>query len=114
MSTTPYVSMTIIVSPEVIAAATARSQTLAANPEFRVPEKRIHCFEFAGHNIGITFQDLAAVEATIAKLQALVDAERADQFEPEDRSDEPCPCGDADCNRAFGHADAAFDAEVQS
>jgi hypothetical protein len=27
----------------------------------------------------------------------------ADDYEPEDHSDDCCPCGDPDCNRLFGH-----------
>ena len=29
----------------------------------------------------------------------------AGELEPEDHTDDICPCGDIDCNRPFGHAE---------
>ncbi len=60
------------------------------------------------HKLGLSSKRVKSVlESTkLEKLDKLLqEAEYDDEYEPEDCTDEICPCNDPDCMRPFGHAE---------
>lgn len=54
--------------------------------------------------IKLDSEQLAAMRPILEEIVDLEDINPADyEQEPVDHSDDPCPCGDPDCSRTFGH-----------